>query len=121
MELGITGEKSVTVTAALCADAVGSGDLPVFATPQMVALMEGAAAESVKPYLKEEETTVGAGLQIRHLAASKPRAYVVARSVLQHVDGRKLEFHVEAWEGEKKIGDGTHLRVVVNREQFLTK
>jgi len=121
MQTGIKGEKEVVVTAALCADAVGSGDMPVFATPQMIALMEGAAAESVKPVLPEGSTTVGTALDIRHVAATKPGAAVRACSKLTEVDGRKLTFRVEAWEGEKLIGEGTHMRVIVDRERFLAK
>lgn len=121
MQIGSKGEKSVIVTAELCADAVGSGDMPVFATPQMVALMEGAAAESVQAQLPEGSTTVGTSLDIRHLAPSKPGAHVSAYSELVNVEGRKLNFRVWATEGEKKIGEGSHQRVIVDRERFLAK
>ncbi len=121
MQTGIKGEKEVLVTPQMCADAVGSGDMPVFATPQMVALMEGAAAQSVQAALPEGSTTVGTALDIRHIAATKPGARVRAESELLQADGRKLSFHVQAWEGEKLIGEGTHMRVIVDRQRFLAK
>lgn len=121
MQIGMRGEKRTVVTAAMCADVVGSGDLPVFATPMMVALMEGAAAESVAAYLPEGATTVGTALDICHVAASKPGAEITAVSELVALDGRKLEFRVRALEGEKLVGEGTHRRVIVDRERFLAK
>ena len=121
MQTGIKGEKEVLVMPEMCADVVGSGDMPVFATPQMVALMEGAAAESLVAALPEGSTTVGTALDIRHIAATKPGARVRAESELLQAEGRKLSFRVQAWEGEKLIGEGTHMRVIVDREQFLAK
>ncbi len=111
METGIRGSGECTVTEALTAKAMGSGELSVFATPAMVALMEETAYKSVSPYLEEGMGTVGTRMQVSHVAASPVGAKITCKSELTAIDGRKLTFHVEAHDHAGLIGEGTHERL----------
>ncbi len=101
--------------------AQGSGQLEVLATPRLVALMENAAMLTVAPSLSPEETTVGGQISITHLAPSAVGAEIAATAVLEKIEGRKLSFSVSAKEGDKFIGEGTHVRYIVNKEMFMAK
>lgn len=101
--------------------ALGSGDMPVLATPAMAALMENAAMLAVAEELPEGSTTVGGHIDISHVKPSPVGSEVQAEATLEKIDGRKLYFKVKATEGEAVIGEGTHLRFVVDRERFLSK
>lgn len=119
METGATAEVTWTVTESDTAIAQGSGSVPVFATPRLVALCEAAAVASVAPMIGDEQTTVGARIEIDHLAPSVVGATVSATATLTEVDGRRLTFEVIAHEGEKLIGRGTHDRVAIDEARFL--
>ena len=121
MEKGLKHISTTTVTAANTALAMGSGDMEVFATPAMVALMENAAMKAVAPHLPEGSTTVGAMMQTSHIKPSAPDETVTAEAVLQEVDGRKLTFRVTAYDSEGTIGEGIHIRYIVDRERFLSR
>ena len=99
----------------------GSGQLEVLATPRLVALMENAAMLTVAPSLSPEETTVGGMISITHLAPSPVGAEIAATAVLEKIEGRKLTFSVMAHEGDKLIGEGAHVRFIVNKERFVSK
>lgn len=100
---------------------IGSGDMPVLATPAMMALMENAAMMAVAPALDEGMTTVGGHIESSHLRPSKVGAEVSATATLTKVDGKKLYFDVKATMGDTVIGEGTHLRFIVEREKFLSR
>lgn len=100
---------------------MGSGDLPVLATPAMMALMENAAMTAVAPELPEGSTTVGGHIESSHLKPTPVGAEVKAEATLTKVDGRKLYFTVKAMQGDTVIGEGTHLRFIVDREKFMSK
>ncbi len=119
LPIGLKGQAETTVNEQNTAAAMGSGLLPVFATPAMLALMENAAATSVQPYLGEGEGTVGTRLEVSHLAATPIGLAVRAESELVAVDRRKLTFTVRAWGGEELIGEGTHQRFVIDNARFL--
>jgi predicted thioesterase len=119
LHAGLEYEWSRAVTPEMSARHLGSGDIGVLATPAMIALMEGASLHAVQPRLAEGETTVGYIVNIRHLAPTPIGAEVRVRARLEEVDGRKLRFHVDAYEGDKLIGDGEHVRVVVDAARFL--
>ncbi len=123
MELkkGLSSQSSVTVSAGNTAAAMGSGDLDVFATPAMVALMENAAMKAVADALPEGSTTVGAEMNVTHIKPSGLGAEIVATAVLTGVEGRKLTFNVGARDAEGMIGEGVHIRYVVDREKFMAK
>jgi predicted thioesterase len=85
----------------------------------MIAMMEGASLRCVQPHLEDGQTTVGYIVNIRHLAPTAVGSEVTVSSRLQEVDGRKLRFRVEAREGDKVVGDGEHVRVIVDSAKFL--
>ncbi len=119
LEKGLTHTSTLTVTDRLTAIALGSGDMAVLATPAMLALMENAAMLAIAPHLPEGSTTVGGQISSSHLRPSLTGACVTATATLERVDGRKLYFHVEARQGDTLIGEGTHLRFVVDRARFM--
>ncbi len=121
LKTGLTHTSSLTVTEALTAKAMGSGDLPVLATPAMMALMENAAMTAVAPELPEGSTTVGGHIESSHLKPTPVGAEVKAEATLTKIDGRKLYFTVKAMQGDTVIGEGTHLRFIVDREKFMSK
>lgn len=121
LEAGLSGRSTTTVTAENTAAAMGSGDLAVFATPAMVALMEHAAMEAVAGELPEGSTTVGSEMNTTHVKPSKLGAEITATAVLTAVEGRKLTFNVGARDEVGLIGEGTHVRYVVDRRRFLEK
>ena len=121
MEIGIKGLQSVIVTEENTARSVGSGMLPVFATPAMAALMEKTAAKSVEPYLAEGEGTVGISLNIRHLAATPVGLTVECESELIEIDRKRLVFKLKVSDGVDLIGDGTHERFIINNDKFMAK
>ena len=121
LPIGLKGLAETLVTEENTAAAMGSGLLPVFATPAMLALMEQAAASSVQPFLPEGQGTVGTRLDVSHLAATPIGLTVRAESELIAVDRRKLRFAVRAWAGDELIGEGEHERFVIDNARFLEK
>ena len=121
LETGLTHTSSIVVGDSDTAIALGSGDMPVLATPAMLALMENAAMLAVAGELPEGCTTVGGSISSSHLAPSAVGAEVRAHASLEKIDGRKLYFNVIALEGDKVLGEGTHLRFIVDRRKFLQK
>ncbi len=121
LPIGLKGLAETLVTEDNTAAAMGSGLLPVFATPAMLALMEQAAASSVQPFLPEGQGTVGTRLEVSHLAATPMGLTVRAESELIAVDRRKLRFSVRAWAGDELIGEGEHERFVIDTARFLEK
>lgn len=121
LEIGLTFESTTTVSASNTAATLGSGDMDVFATPAMVALMENAAMKAVAAALPEGSATVGTQMNTSHIKASPLGATITASAVLTEVEGRKLTFAVKAWDDKGTIGEGVHTRFVVDRERFLSK
>lgn len=121
IEVGIQGLAEALVEQADTAKEVGSGDLLVYATPCMVALMEGAAYESIAPYLAEGESSVGTKMDVTHLSATPVGMSVRAESVVTAVEGRKVTFSITAYDESGEIGKATHERVVIKTERFLEK
>lgn len=121
MELGLTHTSTLTVENKHLAANVGSGDLEVLATPAMMALMENAAMEAVKNALAEGQTTVGGQISSSHLRPTAPGQTVTATAVLTAVEGRKLTFKVTAHDDKGVIGEGEHIRFVVDRQKFMAK
>jgi predicted thioesterase len=119
---GMSGEAIHVVGTSDTAIAVGSGDLPVLATPILVALMEAAACNALAGHVPEQLTSVGYGIDVRHLAPSPLGAQVTARASITEVRGAKVTFEVTAQHevGSRRadIGRGTHARVIVDRESF---
>ena len=121
LQTGLTHTSTTTVNKDNTAIALGSGDMPVFATPAMMALMENAAMLAVAAELPDGSSTVGGHIESSHLKPSPVGAEVSATATLEKVDGRKLYFKVSASQGDTLIGEGTHLRFIVEKEKFLSK
>lgn len=119
LSIGMKYVSETVVDEGNTALSMGSGDLPVFATPAMVALMENAAMNAVAPCLAEGQTTVGGHISVAHLAPTKMGERVRAEAELKEIAGRKLTFGVRAMQGETLIGEGTHTRFVVDVERFM--
>ena len=119
--VGMKGVVGTTVEREDTALEVGSGSLLVYATPCMVALMEGAACEAIASVLKDTETTVGIGLNIEHTAATPVGLEVRAEAVVITVEGKVITFEVAAYDEIGEIGRGIHKRVIVNSQKFLDK
>jgi predicted thioesterase len=123
---GIRGESSAVVDDANTASFWGSGELPVYSTPCLVALLEGACLYAVSKLLPEGWSTVGTEVNISHLAPSPRGRTVRAFGELLEVDRRRLVFKVEVYDeidGKRNqlIARGTHGRFIINREKFLAK
>ncbi len=118
---GLSAEMTLTVTESYTAAKFGSGLVPVFATPALVGMMEGAAVKALVGQLAEGQTTVGTHIDVHHLAATPVGMQVRARAELTAVDGRKLTFQIEAWDEVEKIGEATHERFVIDQEKFMSK
>ncbi len=121
LEVGLKHQTIMKVSEGNTAEFIGSGDMAVLATPAMVALMENAAMLAVATKIEPTETTVGSMISTTHLKPSKVGAHVLAEAELTAIEGRKLTFKVRAYDGETLIGEGDHVRFVVNREKFLAK
>ena len=118
---GLTHTSQLTVNEAVTAITMGSGDMPVLATPAMMALMENAAMLAVAPHLLEGCTTVGGHIASSHLRPSRIGDTVTATATVTRIDGKKIEFKVEAHCGEVLLGEGSHLRFIVNKEKFMSR
>lgn len=121
MEKGLTFTSQDTVRIENIAKTVGSGNLEVFATPAMAALMENAAMNAVAAELPEGSTTVGSLLNITHNRPSGLGEKVTATATLDEVEGRKLTFTVVASDSKGIIGEGKHIRYIVDCEKFMSK
>ena len=119
--VGMKGEVSTLVEREDTAKEVGSGDLLVYATPCMVALMEGAACEAIADALPDTQTTVGTLLNIEHISATPVGLEVRAEAEVTAVEGKVITFCVTAYDEAGEIGKGTHKRVIVNSQKFLDK
>ncbi|HPB65756.1 MAG TPA: thioesterase family protein [Spirochaetales bacterium] len=121
LRIGLTGRKELVVEEWHTASHLGSGGAPVYATPMMVLAMEEAALAAVDHLLGDGQATVGVGLDVRHLAATPLGMRVTATAELVGADGRMLTFRVEARDEVDLIGEGTHVRAVVDLERFRDK
>ena len=121
IEIGLKHTSELTVDESVTAIQMGSGDLPVLATPAMMALMENAAMLAVKDELPEGCTTVGGHIASSHLKPSKIGETLIATAEVTKVEGKKIEFNGAAYAGETLLGEGTHLRFSVDRERFMSK
>ena len=119
--VGMKGEVFTQVEREDTVKEVGSGDLLVYATPCMVALMEGAACEAIADAVPDTQTTVGTALSIEHISATPVGLEVRAEAEVTAVEGKVITFTVTAYDEAGEIGKGTHKRVIVNSQKFLDK
>ncbi|KAJ52747.1 putative thioesterase [Clostridium tetanomorphum] len=118
---GISSVMEIKVTEKETAISHGSGDLPVYATPAMIALMENTARSCVGLHLQRGYTTVGIEVSVKHVKATPMHMKVKSEATLVKVEGKKLFFKVMAWDEKGKIGEGTHTRYIVNGKEFVEK
>lgn len=121
LTVGMKGKAETAVTDQNTAAAVGSGLVPVFATPYMIALMENAAVNAVQAQLEEGQGTVGTRLEVTHDAATPVGMKVWAEAELTAVEGKKLTFTVKAFDEAGVIGGGAHERFIITVDRFLAK
>ncbi|MCD7825422.1 MAG: thioesterase family protein [Clostridiaceae bacterium] len=121
LKTGISGECETLVTKELTAEVMGSGELAVYATPAMVALMEKTAYQSVASELEAGMGSVGTRMDVKHVAASPVGMKILCKTELTKIDGRKLVFRVEAYDASGLIGEGIHERFIVDNAKFQEK
>jgi len=121
MQTGLTHTSTLTVEEKHLACNVGSGDLRVLGTPVMMALMENAAMLAVSGELEDGQSTVGGHIASSHLKPTGVGHTITATAELIEVDGRKLKFKVTASDENGVIGEGEHLRFIINAEKFMSK
>jgi fluoroacetyl-CoA thioesterase len=118
LQPGLTGTASGTVTADLTAAALGSGNVNVYSTPALIALLEAAAINALDGHLDEGQTSVGTSLDVKHTSATPVGMSVQATATLREIDGRRLVFEVSASDEVELIGQGTHERFIVDQARF---
>ena len=121
IKIGLKHTSEMMVTETVTALAMESGDMPVLATPAMMALMENAAMLVITEALPVGYTSVGGYIESSHLRPSKIGDKITAIAEVTKVDGKKVEFKVAAYSGDTLLGEGTHLRFVVDKERFMSK
>ncbi len=119
--IGMKGEARTMAEREDTALEVGSGSLLVYATPCMVALMEGAACAAIEEAMPEEKTSVGTYLEISHIAATPVGLEVWAEAEVTAAEGSSITFQVTAYDESGKIGEGIHKRAIINTQRFLDK
>ena len=121
LQKGLTHTSELTVDEAFTAVKMGSGDMPVLATPAMMALMENAAMLAVADHLPDGCTTVGGHIASSHLKPSKLGETVTATATVTRVEGKIIEFEIKAYCGDVLLGEGSHLRFIVDKEKFMSR
>lgn len=121
IEAGLAGEATTIVSPENTAQAMGSGQVPVYATPALLALLEEAAVRAIAGTLATGQTSVGVRVDLHHLAATPIGMTVSAQAMLTAVEGRRLLFNVSAHDGVEQVARGTHERVIVNESRFLER
>lgn len=121
LEVGTAHEKLRPIVLEDCITFLGDDVPPSLATPRMILWMEYACRDGALGHLDEGQDTVGVHVDVRHHAASPLGAEVRFRAEVTEVDGRKVTFRVEAWDGETLVGDGTHRRFIVDIERFAAR
>ncbi|MCR4605316.1 MAG: thioesterase family protein [Eubacterium sp.] len=118
---GIKGKQTIKVTQELTAEVIGSGELPVYSTPAMIALCEETAWKSVSPELEEGQGTVGTLVNISHISATYLGGVVTCETELTEIDRKRLVFEVTVSDEAGKIAEGKHERFIIDNEKFLEK
>lgn len=121
LSIGLKYKEEKIVTMNDTAKVFGSGAAEVFATPMMIGLMEAASMNAVKDYLPKGYSTVGTNVNIKHMSSTRVGKRVWAEAELIEVDRKRLTFKVDAYDEDKKIGEGTHERFVIDDKKFMDK
>lgn len=121
MEIGMKGKGEVIVSEENTADRAGSGLLPVYATPNMVALIENTASRSIAGDLLEGQGTVGLYIEVEHLNPTPIGRKITCQTVLTEIDRKKLTFKAEVYDETGLVGRGTHQRFIIDNQKFMEK
>jgi fluoroacetyl-CoA thioesterase len=121
LQVGARSDLTIIVTDDLTAQAMGSGTLPVLATPAMIALMEGAAMAAIEDSLLDGQSSVGIEINVRHMAATPVGEEIIASAIVTQIEGRRLTFEVRAWDRKELIGEGTHVRYLIDISRFMAR
>jgi fluoroacetyl-CoA thioesterase len=121
LHVGARGDQTILVTDDLTAAAMGSGSLPVLATPAMIALMEAAAVAAIDQLLPEGQASVGIEINVRHLSATPVNEEIIASAIVTQIDGKRVTFEVRAWDRKELIGEGTHVRYIIDEVRFMSR
>ena len=121
LKTGIIGKQIIKVTEEMTAEKLGSGKLPVYATPHMITLIENTASASVEEYLEEGQGTVGTFVNVKHLAATPIGMSVTCETELTQVDRKRLVFETKVYDESELIGEGIHERFIIDKEKFMKK
>ena len=118
LRVGLIGEAIDTVTIEQSAITMGSGAFEVFATPALIALMESAAVAAIAPYLPQDHASVGIEINVKHISATPIGEGVVAMAEVTRLNDKRVHLEVRAWDEREMIGIGTHVRYIVDIEEF---
>lgn len=118
---GISAVIEKVVAEAETASKVGSGSIDVYATPAMIALMENTAKSAVDLHLTYGDTTVGIEINVKHIRATPVGSRVRCEAVVERVEGKRITFSIRTWDEKGLIGEGTHIRYMVNIKKFMSK
>lgn len=121
IRVGLKGRQEIIVTADKTARHLGSGGVDVFATPAMVSMMEFAGVNAIDPLLSDGKMSVGVEVNIEHLAATPIGKRVWAEAEVIAVDRRRVTFEVKAWDEYELIGQGTHVRFVIDLDRYIER
>ncbi len=121
LRVGLIGEATILADESQSALTLGSGSISVFATPAMLALMENAAVRALEPVLDDGYSSVGIDVNIRHTSATPLGETIIAVAEVTRVEDRRVTFEVRAWDDREMIGEGTHVRFIINVERFLER
>lgn len=119
--IGTKGESQILVTSENAINFLGLEGARVLSTPHMIGRMEWTCRQTVHPLLEAGHDTVGTHVNVAHLAAAPLGMTVRFTAEVIGVDGRRINFRVEAWDEKEKIGEGTHERTVINVAKFATR
>ena len=118
LKIGMKGSADLLVGPEHTAPRIGSGRVPVLATPVMINLIEAAALAAVEHLLPDGHQSLGIHLNVRHFAATPVGMHVKARAEVIALEGRAITFRLTAEDEREPIGNGTHERIVVNVARF---
>jgi len=118
---GLTAEKRFRVEEQHSALQVGSGGVPVLATPWMIAFMENVAFNLLESTLPDEASSVGVLVEVHHLAPTPIGAAVRIQAEVTEVEGSRVSFNLQAWDEQETIGSGQHQRVIIEKQRFLKR
>lgn len=121
VKVGMKSEKTFLVEQNHSADQVGSGGLPVLATPWMIAFIENTAFNLLEQLLPDGYSSVGVLVEVRHLAPTPLGKVVRVKVEIISVEGPKVSFDVQAWDEHEQVGTGQHQRVIINQQRFLKR